>query len=131
MGARGMRIRGHWRAMSAACEKFDHRLINLQYPLQKLIHLQFVEFFFSLKVNFLLKPLDMTPQRKQISPPEAICFPLRAGPCERATSSNKTSWFKWWVSFAPDFQCCYFCESSYLFYLRFNFDFYVSKIMHL
>ena len=25
----------------------------------------------------------------------------------------------------------YFCESSCLFYLRFNFDFYVSKIMHL
>ena len=41
------------------------------------------------------------------------------------------SWFNWWVSFAPDFQCCYFCESSCLFYLRFNFDFYVSKIMHL
>ena len=37
----------------------------------------------------------------------------------------------WWVSFAPDFQCCYFCESSCLFYLRFNFYFYVSKIMHL
>ena len=28
-------------------------------------------------------------------------------------------------------QCCYFCESSCLFYLSFNFDFYVSKIMHL
>ena len=41
------------------------------------------------------------------------------------------SWFKWWVSFAPEFQCCYFCESSCLFYLSFNFDFYVSKIMHL
>ena len=26
---------------------------------------------------------------------------------------------------------CYFCESSYLFYLSFNFDFYVSKIMLL
>ena len=35
------------------------------------------------------------------------------------------------VSFAPDFQCCYFCESSCLFYLRFNVDFYISKIMHL
>ena len=34
-------------------------------------------------------------------------------------------------SFAPDFQCWYFCESSCLFYLSFNFDFYVSKIMHL
>ena len=41
------------------------------------------------------------------------------------------SWFNWWVSFAADFQCCYFSESSCLFYLRFNFDFYVSKIMHL
>ena len=41
------------------------------------------------------------------------------------------SWFNWWVSFAPELQCCYFCESSWLFYLSFNFDFYVSKIMHL
>ena len=35
------------------------------------------------------------------------------------------------LSFAPEFQCCYFYESSCLFYLSFNFDFYVSKIMHL
>ena len=41
------------------------------------------------------------------------------------------SWFNWWVSFAPEFQCCYFCEPSCLFYLSFNFDFYVSKTMHL
>ena len=41
------------------------------------------------------------------------------------------SWFYWWVSFAPDFQCWYFCESSCLYYLRFNFDFYVCKMMHL
>ena len=41
------------------------------------------------------------------------------------------SWFNWWVSFALDFQCWYFCESSCLFYLGFNFDFYVYKIMHL
>ena len=41
------------------------------------------------------------------------------------------SWFNWWVSFAPGFQCCYFCESPCLFYLSFNFDFCVSKIMHL
>ena len=33
--------------------------------------------------------------------------------------------------FAPDLQCWYFCEYSCLFYLRFNFDFYVSKVMHL
>ena len=39
--------------------------------------------------------------------------------------------FNWWVSFAPEFQFCYFCEPSCLFYLSFNFDFYVSKIMHL
>ena len=39
------------------------------------------------------------------------------------------SWFNWWVSFAPDFQCCFFCDSSCLLYL--NFDFYVSKEMHL
>ena len=36
-----------------------------------------------------------------------------------------------WVSFAPEFQCCYFYESSCLFYLSFNSDFYVFKIMHL
>ena len=41
------------------------------------------------------------------------------------------SWFNWWVSFAPEFLSCYFCESSCLFYLSFNFDFYVSKIIHL
>ena len=41
------------------------------------------------------------------------------------------SWFNWWVSFAPEFQCCYFCEFSCLFCLSFNIDFYVSKIMHL
>ena len=41
------------------------------------------------------------------------------------------SWFNWWISFAPEFQCGYFCESSYLFYLSLNSDFYVSKIMHL
>ena len=28
-----------------------------------------------------------------------------------------------WVSFAPDFQCCYFCESSCFIYLSFNFNF--------
>ena len=26
---------------------------------------------------------------------------------------------------------CFICESSCLFYLSFNFDFYVFKIMHL
>ena len=41
------------------------------------------------------------------------------------------SWFNWWVSFAPEFQCCYYCESSCLFYLSFESDFCVSKIMHL
>ena len=47
------------------------------------------------------------------------------------TSGPGLSWLNWWVSFAPDFQCCYFYEFSCLFYLRFNFDFNVSKIMHL
>ena len=37
------------------------------------------------------------------------------------------SWFNWWISFAPEFQCYYFCESSGLFYLSLNSDFYVSK----
>ena len=41
------------------------------------------------------------------------------------------SWFNWWVSFPPEFQCCYIFESSSLFYLSFNSDFYVFKIMHL
>ena len=41
------------------------------------------------------------------------------------------SLFNWLGSFAAEFQYCYFCESSCLFYLNFNFDFYVSKIMHL
>ena len=47
------------------------------------------------------------------------------------TYRSGLSWFNWWVSFAPEFQCCYFCESACLFYLSFNSDFYVSKIMHL
>ena len=41
------------------------------------------------------------------------------------------SWFNWRISFASDFQYGYFCESSCLFCPRFNFDFYISKIMHL
>ena len=49
----------------------------------------------------------------------------------RAIAIMGLSLFDWWVFFAPEFQCCYFCESSCLFYLSFNFDFYVSKIMHL
>ena len=52
---------------------------------------------------------------------------LGFGVCLRLGLSS----FNWWVSFAPEFQCCYFCEPSCLFYLSFNFDFYVSKIMHL
>ena len=39
--------------------------------------------------------------------------------------------FNWWISFAPEFLCDYFCESSCLVYLNLNSDFYVSKIMHL
>ena len=44
---------------------------------------------------------------------------------------QETSWFNWLVSFAPEFKCCYFCESSCLFYRSFNFDFYAAKIIHL
>ena len=40
------------------------------------------------------------------------------------------SWFNWWVSFAPEFHCGYFGESSCLYCLSFNFDIYVSKIIH-
>ena len=36
---------------------------------------------------------------------------------KRATTRSGLSWFNWWVSFAPEFQCYYFCESSCLFYL--------------
>ena len=49
----------------------------------------------------------------------------------RNDKNQVLSWFNWWVSFAPEFQCYYFCESSCLFYLSLNSDFYVSKIMHL
>ena len=42
-----------------------------------------------------------------------------------------TNQINWWVPFAPVFKCCYFCESSCLFYLSFNSDFYFSKIMRL
>ena len=48
-----------------------------------------------------------------------------------SVTSVGLSWFNWWVSFAPEFQCYYFCESSCLFYLSLNSDSYVSKIMHL
>ena len=34
-------------------------------------------------------------------------------------------------TFVPEFQNCYFCESSCLFYHSFNSDIYVSKTMHL
>ena len=60
---------------------------------------------------------------------EKHCQSLEYGsPCDHA---YLLSWFNSWVAFAPDFQCSYFCESSCLFYLRFNFDIYGSKIMHL
>ena len=55
-------------------------------------------------------------------------FPLSVSLNFPGCLKSSLSWFNWWVSFASDFQCWYFCESSCLFYLRFNFDFYVSKI---
>ena len=45
--------------------------------------------------------------------------------------SGRLSWSDWWVSFAPEFQCCYFCESSCLFNLSYNSDIYVSKLIYL
>ena len=36
------------------------------------------------------------------------------------------SWFNWLVSFAPELQCCYFCESSRLFDLSFNNNTFMS-----
>ena len=39
--------------------------------------------------------------------------------------------FFFFFFFAPEFHCCYFCESSCMFYLSLNSDFEVSKIMHL
>ena len=29
------------------------------------------------------------------------------------------SWFNWWVSFTPDFQCCYFCVLKFFFFVFF------------
>ena len=40
------------------------------------------------------------------------------------------SWLNWWVSVTPDFQCCYFGESSCLFILDLNLISMFSKIMH-
>ena len=55
--------------------------------------------------------------------------------CVRVTDESclgsGLSWFNWWVSFAPEFRCCYFCGSSCLFCLGLNSDFYVSKIVRL
>ena len=56
-----------------------------------------------------------------------VVNPIKVPGCLRSGLSR----FNWWVSCAPDFQGCYFCESSCLFYLSFNSDFYVSEIMHL
>ena len=80
----------------------------------------------------------------QVMPQKGSCKVqmLTDGRTEGCTNREKTgpildclrsdlSWFNWWVSFAPEFQCCYFCESSCLFYLSFKSDFYVSKIRHL
>ena len=82
----------------------------------------------------------LTPDRKRFFYQDVInqvvVFPIWAVPCPSSgwfvrAKGVCLSWFNWWVSFAPKFQCCYFCESSCLFYLSFNSDFYVSKIMHL
>ena len=51
--------------------------------------------------------------------------------CKSASLRPGLLRFNSWVSSAPEFQCCYFCKYSCLSYLRFNIDFYVSKIMHL
>ena len=37
---------------------------------------------------------------------------LCIGKCIEKQILADLSWFNWWVSFAPEFQCCYFCESS-------------------
>ena len=46
--------------------------------------------------------------------------------------NNNSYFFDSMVSYIypSKLQYCYFCESSCLFYLRVNFDFYVSRIMH-
>ena len=59
------------------------------------------------------------------------CFIIYFGSSKTCLLRLGLSWFNWWVSFAPEFQCCFFFESSCLFYLSFNFDFCVPKIMHL
>ena len=86
------------------------------------------------------KNVQTTPTRTycKCSRPLPYCNPNCRTPRHRKfTQHHRTTrpppyrGFNWGVSFAPDFQCWYFCESSCLFYLRFNFDSYVSKIMHL
>ena len=52
-------------------------------------------------------------------------------PTNQPNRRSGLSWFNWWVSIASEFQCCYFCESSCLFYLIFKSVFYISKIIHL
>ena len=61
--------------------------------------------------------------------PNTAQFKIRVR-CSQIKLTNRVG-FNWWISFAPEFQCDYFCESSCLFYLSLNSDFYVSKIMHL
>ena len=51
--------------------------------------------------------------------------------CKQNYQKSGLSCFNLWVSYAPKFHCCYFCESSGMCYLSFNSDFYVSKIMDL
>ena len=82
--------------------------------------------FFDSMVNRIY-PSELQLNKANVSDAEASFLDLPFPGCLRLG----LSWFNWWVSFAPEFQCCYFCESSCLFYLSFNFDFYVSKIMHL
>ena len=83
--------------------------------------------YFSLKQCSVSISLECSYQsRRQITLPEKASANSILG-----YPRSGLSWYNWRVSFAPDFQCCYFCESSYLFFLGFNFDFYVSKIMHL
>ena len=47
---------------------------------------------------------------------ERICFPNEIYSLKNVEfAPQRLSWFNWLVSFAPEFLCCYFCESSCLF----------------
>ena len=66
------------------------------------------------RITNLMLLLTSLIARRYVGPQTACRYHFK--PNLRVTRSG-LSWFNWWVSFAPEFQCCYFCEFSCLFYL--------------